>query len=338
VAREDLLATAVGLAVAAAVFAVMFWIVDAGAVFAEMRGADLGLIAVVAVLVLLWNFSWGVALWIVLGGLDVSVPLYKAALIHAAAAFANHVTPFGQAGGEPVTALLITRTTDTDYEVSLASIASLDAINVVPSLVFAAFGALYFLTVETGSSELGLLPIAVLGAAILLPTASILTWRYRRRIGGVVRAPARTVADRIVGPIPRVTASHLDGVGQRVTGFVAAIERLAGNRRRLGAALAFSALGWVLQSVALWTTFLALDAHVPLYVALFVVPLGRVGSAFPTPGGLGGTEAINVALLAVLTTAGGATIAAAVTIHSVGGYLLTTAVGGAAASAVLVRE
>ncbi|GAB3683627.1 lysylphosphatidylglycerol synthase transmembrane domain-containing protein [Salinarchaeum chitinilyticum] len=337
-ARRDLLATAVGLAVAAAVFAVMFWIVDAGAVFGEMRNADLRLLLVVAGLILLWNVSWGIALWNVLRGLDVHVPIQLAMLIHAAAAFANHVTPFGQAGGEPVTALLLTRTTDTEYEVSLASIASLDAINVVPSLVFAAVGALYFLLAEGQGTELGTLPIVVLGAAILLPTISLATWRYRRRLGGIVRGPARAVAERLVGPVPRLTPTHLDGVGERVTGFVAAIERLAGNRGRLAAALSFSALGWALQSVGLWVTFLALDVHVPLYVAFFVIPLGRVGSAFPTPGGLGGTEAINVALLAVLTSAGAATITAAVTIHSVGGYLLTTSVGGAAASALLVRE
>jgi uncharacterized protein (TIRG00374 family) len=337
VQRDDLVATVTGLLGAAVVFAVMFYLVDAREVLAAARSGDGVLLLGVAATILCWNVCWGLALYNVLGALDIDVPLHKALLVNAAGAFANHVTPFGQAGGEPVTAWLLTKTAGTDYEVSLASITSLDAINVVPSLAFASIGALYYVTQTTGNGPLGLLPLGVLAAAVLLPLVGFGAWRNRDEIGrrlGVLGRPAH----RVASAIPLVPIPDLETVKERFTGFAQSVTRVAVSRERLAAAVGCSALGWAFQAVALWVTFLALATNIPAYVAFFVLPLGKVGSVFPTPGGLGGTEAINVTLLTLLTTASASTVVAAVTIHSVGGYLLTTTVGAGATSILGVSE
>lgn len=334
---EHVIATAAGFLVAAAVFAVMFWVLDAEAVLAAGRQADLVLLAVVVGTILLWNVAWGLELWTVLRTLDVHTPIHTALLVNAASGFANHVTPFGQAGGEPVTAWLITQSTDTDYEVGLASIASLDAINVVPSLSFAVVGGAYFLSTTNLSLNLGMVPTSVLWAVAVLAVVAVLAWwfreRVRRHVGGAVYHVVRAVTKRV----PRVTPPSRAMVTARIASFVAAIKRVGADRSGLASAVALSALGWVFQAVGLWLTFLALDAHIPVYVPLFVLPLGTMGSVVPTPGGLGGTEAINVTVLTVVTSVAAPTVAAAVTLHSVGGYLLTTSVGAAAASVLGVR-
>jgi len=337
VQRDDLLATAAGLASAALVFALMFYIVDAREVLAAARRGDPVLLAAVAGTILLWNASWGLALWNVLRALDIPVPVHTAVVVNAAGAFANHVTPFGQAGGEPVTAWLLSRTADTDYEVGLASITSLDAINVVPSLTFAAVGSLYYVAAETGG-PLGLLPLAVVGVAVAVPLVAAVVWRFREPLRTRLAGVGVAALGRVVGVIPRVTLPSADDLTARVNGFADALGRVAVSRERLAAAVGCSALGWAFQALGLWVTFLALDSSVPIYVPFFVLPLGKVGSVFPTPGGLGGTEAINVTLLALLTTVSAPTIAAVVTIHSVGGYLLTTTVGAAATSALGVHS
>ncbi|MFB6271142.1 MAG: lysylphosphatidylglycerol synthase transmembrane domain-containing protein, partial [Halobacterium sp.] len=237
--REDFLATVAGLLGAAVVFAVMFYLVDAREVFATARTADSVLLGGVVATILLWNVCWGLALFNVLGALDIDVPLHKALLVNAAGAFANHVTPFGQAGGEPVTAWLLTKTAGTDYEVSLASITSLDAINVVPSLLFASVGALYYVTQTTGSGPLGLLPLGVLAAAVALPLVAFVVWRNRDSIGGrlsVLGPPAH----RVASAIPVVSVPDLDTVKERFTGFAQAVTRVAVSRERLAAALGFS--------------------------------------------------------------------------------------------------
>ncbi len=335
--REGFVATAAGFLLAGAVFAVMFWLVDAEAVVRALSRADAGLLAVVALTIVCWNASWGVALWNVLQAQGVTVQWYQALLVNAAGAFANHVTPFGQAGGEPVTAWLLSRTADTDYEVGLASVASLDAINVVPSLSFAALGATYYVGVVAVGDRLGYLPVAVVALALVVPVVAVLVWRQRRTVERYVGAALARLWRGVATLVPRLSPPRPGALRERVEAFVEAVERVASDRPRLAAALAFSALGWLLQSVGLWVTFVALDAPIPAYVAFFVVPMGTLGSVFPTPGGLGGIEAINVTLITIVTDVAPATVAAAVTIHSVGGYLLTNGIGALATGALGVR-
>ena len=336
--RERVTATAAGFLVAAVVFAVMFYVVDAREVVAEARSADLAMLAVVAALILAWNAAWGVELWTVLAALDVDVSVGSALLVNAAGGFANHVTPFGQAGGEPVTAWLLTRSADTDYEVSLASIASLDAINVVPSTTFALVGAGYYvLTAPRLPAELRGLSTTIAGGVAAAATVGVVLYVFRDGVGRVVTDAVYRVVHAVTDRIPRVTPPSRTAVMDRVRTFVGAIGRVAGDRRRLAGAVALSALGWGCQALGLWVTFLALDTTIPLYVPFFVLPLGTMGSVLPTPGALGGTEAINVTALTVVTSAAAPTVAAAVTLHSVGGYVLTTSVGAAAASVLGVR-
>lgn len=330
--RTSLWTTVAGIVLVLAVFGGILLLVDASAVVAAIGRADPFLLVVVAGTILLWNVSWGIALWHVLRALDIEVPFYLAILVHAAGSFANHVTPFGQAGGEPVTAWLLSRQVDVEYEVSLASITSLDAINVVPSLTFATCGALYLTVVGTGDETLDFVTTVILAVAVLLPMVVFTGWRYRRKLGRVVGSVTAPVAHRIVTVVPLLSVSQLGALRERVAGFTEAIERIAVNGRRLRLVLAFSALGWAFQSIGLWVTFLALGSFVPVAVPFFVLPLGKVGSVLPTPGGLGGSEAINVTMLILLTDVGAATITAAVAIHSVGGYLLTTGVGAIATS------
>nr|WP_303647886.1 lysylphosphatidylglycerol synthase transmembrane domain-containing protein [Haloarchaeobius amylolyticus] len=325
--------TLVGFVAAGVVFAVMFWLLDARAVVAAASRADLGLIGLVAAAILCWNLSWGVVFWQVLGAVGTDTRLPTAVVINAAGAFANHVTPFGQAGGEPVTAWLVTRRTGTDYEVSLAAVASFDAINVVPSLTLAVVGGFYYLFTVPGVVDFDALSTLALLVAAAVVGAS-LVWQYGRdneaRLLATVAAGVRTVASRI----PRVSVPDSDAVIGRIRGFGDAVARVAGDRRRLVAALCFSALGWGLQATGMWVAFLALDAPIPLYVPLFVVPLSAFGSIVPTPGGLGGVETISIALVTLVTGVSAPTVAAAVTIHSVGGYMLTTTVGAGATAVI----
>jgi len=333
--RDHLVATVGGFLVAAAVFAVMFWVIDAEAVLAAGRQADLLLLGVVAATILLWNVAWGLELWTVLRTLDVHTPIHTALLVNAASGFANHVTPFGQAGGEPVTAWLITQSTETDYEVGLASIASLDAINVVPSLSFAVVGGLYF--VSTTDLSVGMVPRSVLWVVAAVAVVAVLAWLLRDRVRQYAGGAVYRVVHAVTARVPRVQPPSRESLKARIASFVGAIRRVGNDRPRLAGAIGLSALGWVFQAVGLWVTFLALGEHIPVYVPLFVLPLGTMGSVVPTPGGLGGTEAINITVLTVVTSVAAPTIAAAVTLHSVGGYLLTTSVGAAAASVLGVR-
>lgn len=327
--REGIVASIAGFTIAALVFGLLFWLVDTAAVVAALGRADPVVLCAVVAAMALWTLSWGLALYNVFLALDLSVTIQTAILLNAASTFSNNVTPFGQAGGEPVTAALITRTLRTDYEVSLASVTSLDAINVIPSVTFAIVGALYYVAVTR--QTVGWQPIAI---AVLAVLAVLGVWWFQRRIRELAVRLLHSPARRLLSVAPIVSMS---AVTTRVNGFFGALDRVANDRRRLGGALCCSAIGWAFQAIALWLAVLALGTWIPFHIPLLVVPLGRVGDVFPTPGGLGGNEAINVGLLTVLTTASAPTLAAAVTIHGIGGYLLNVTIGAAAATALGAR-
>ena len=326
----DLRASLVGFALAAVVLAAVGWLVGPGRVADAVVRADPVLLAAVLVAAACWLTSWGLALWTVLGGLGAPVRGHVAVLVFAAATFANNVTPFGQAGGEPVSALFVSRAADTKYETGLAAIASVDSLNFVPSIALATAGIAYFSTRLTFGSRLRLASYAVGALALAVPLLVVVGWRYRHTVEqGAVRAA--TPVARLVGRLfPGREPPSRAAVRSRVDGFVHAIERATGNRRRLALALGFSTSGWLCQSVSLWLSLTALGANVPFPVALVAVPVGAIAGVTPLPGGLGGVETVLIALLAALSVPASAA-AGAVVVHRVGTCLLPTVLGGGVA-------
>ncbi|MFC7044832.1 YbhN family protein [Halobacteriaceae archaeon GCM10025711] len=135
----------------------------------------------------------------------------------------------------------------------------------------------------------------------------------------------------------RVAAGRRRHPGAR-PGFVTDIERVSADRRGLATALGYSALGWFLQAVALWLAFSALGVHVSLAATLFVVPVGTVAGVAPLPGGLGGIEAVLVALLVPVTGVSVGLVTAAVIIYRGTIFWLPVVVGGGALAAFAHRE
>jgi uncharacterized protein (TIRG00374 family) len=128
-----------------------------------------------------------------------------------------------------------------------------------------------------------------------------------------------------------VSEADAENVAAGIAGYVESLEVVASDRRRVLAAVACSGGGWAIQSIGLWIAFRAIGVDIPLYVPFFVVPIGTMASILPTPGGLGGIEAVTVTLVTLVTGVAGADAAVAVTLHSVGGYLLSGTVGAGAA-------
>ena len=136
----DLRTTLVGFAGALCVLAVLLWFVGVGDVVSALSMASPPVLVVIVVVATCWLTAWGLSLRTVLGVLGAPITIPSAVLVFAGATFANNVTPFGQAGGEPVSALLVSRASDSEYETGLAAIASVDALNFVPSIALALVG------------------------------------------------------------------------------------------------------------------------------------------------------------------------------------------------------
>ncbi|WP_276273043.1 lysylphosphatidylglycerol synthase transmembrane domain-containing protein [Haloarcula litorea] len=327
-------AQVLGFVGALAVLAGLVWFVGVDRTIAALTRADPPTLALVVGIAALWMTAWGLALWSVLGALRTPVAAHTAILVYVAAVFSNNVTPFGQAGGEPLSALLISSAADSEYETGLAAIASVDTVHFVPSIGYAVVG---FTFVAAGAIRLGRNLVFAAGAvaalAVGLPLAAYLGWRYRYELEeAVVRVFTPIV--RVVGRVlPWRSPPTAASIERRIEGFFVAIDRIATDRQTLAQTLGLSALGWACLTASLWTSLYAVGYTVPVAAVLLAVPLGNVASITPLPGGSGAIEAVLVTLL--VSTVGPLTAAAAtsaVLVHRGATYLLPMLVGGVVAS------
>jgi len=330
--RANVRATVVGFAAAAAVFAVLFTFAGIDDLLATLRAADTGAVALVVAATVAWLLAWAVSLHTVLGILGVDRTYLTSFLVFSGATFANNVTPFGQAGGEPITAFLISRVTDAEYERGLAAIASVDTLNFVPSITIALLGAGYFATeVALGANRNLFVAVGgVVALAIVVPSAVYLGWRRRYMLEARIVAALTPTIRALARRLPRVPVPTPEGIEDRIDGFFRAIERVAANPRGLAIALAASTAGWLLQTIALSVAFEAVGVSVPLSVVLVVVPIGAVAGVTPLPGGAGGIETVLVLLLlaAPLPQVTESTAVAAVVIFRAAVYWIPVVVGG----------
>lgn len=327
----------VGVLGGVAAFVLVFWFVGARGVLDALGEARPPIVGAVLLVAAAWLVAWGLSLRTVLGTIAERPTATTAVFVFAGTTFANNVTPFGQAGGEPFSAALISRATDQEYQSGLAAIASVDALHFVPSLGLGLIGIGYLVTRASVGRRLSLAAAAVVGLAVLLPVAGYVGWRNRYRIErGVVRA-LTPVVRAVGGALPRVPQPGETAIERRVEGFFAAVERVADDRRGLALALGFSALGWLALATSLWLSLLALGVAVPYLVTFVAIPVGDLGALAPLPGGLGGVEALLIAVLAAVSPVSVATIGAAVLLHRVATYWLPTIVGGGVAAVVFAE-
>ena len=274
--------------------------------------------------------AWGLSLRTVLGSLGVPVTRRKGVLLYASAMFANNVTPFGQAGGEPVTAYVINRVTDTRYESALAAIATVDAAHIFTSIGTALAGALLTGTAFSPTRKLTLVVLAVFAIAGLGAAAVSLGLRYRRSIVEELEAPIARGVRRLGQRLPETAARLLHGARRRFAGFTEDLGRVASNRTTLVLALSYSGAGWLCEVGALAVALWGLGGPVPLATLLVVIPVGKLAGFVPLPGGFGSIEATVVALLVATTPVDGGLATAAVLLHRAATYWLPTLLGGGA--------
>lgn len=335
--KSRLKAAVVGFVAAIGVFAVLFWLIDVDRFLRALGRADPVLIGFMIVIAFGWLATWSLSLRTVLGVLDVKLTVVRSFLAYSTALFSNNITPFGQAGGEPVAAVFISRISSVDYDTGLASIASVDAIHFVPSITYALLGLAYYAIFLTLGQYLVAAVIIVVTLAIIVPLLLYLGWRSRYWIERRAIDVLIPLLDRVARFVPRVSPPEPESIEQYVENFFASIERITTDRRAISIAVAFSALGWLLQIVLLWLAFVSIGHRIPFYVPLLVIPIGNIASVAPLPGGLGAVETVFIVLLTSLTGVNAAIVTAAVLIYRGLVYGLPTIVGGSTITLLSVR-
>lgn len=290
-----------GLVVAGAVLYVLIRFVGFGDVVTALRSAAPLTVTAAFLASLCWMIAWSHTLSLVFGVLDGPIAPWQAGVLYLNVLFANTIAPFSVGGGEPIAALLVSRTSRTSYETSLLVVLGTDVLNYLPAPVFAIFGLVYVATTRTLSREVEVAMSFLAAISVVFVVLGVLGWRYRRlverRAVAVVVALQRPTARLL----PNTKIPSPDSLRARVDAFAEGLERIAADRPALAEGFLASALGWGFQATVLWLALLAVDERVSVGVSLFVVTLVTVTDLVPLPGGLGSVDAALVALLSTTT-------------------------------------
>jgi len=329
----DRLTTLVMFTAALLVLSVVIWFIGIDDVLSALTGANRSVLVLIVAITAVWVASWGMALWMVLRTIGSPISAPMAVFVFTAAMFSNNVTPFGQAGGEPVSALLISSAADSEYETGLAAIASVDTLHFVPSVGFSIIGFVFVLASAAElTNNVAFAGAGVVALVAVIVTAAALGWRYRDRVeAGLVRV-VTPIAGLLARLIPGRSPPSAADIAGRIESFLSAVGRVAKSRRTIVVAVGFSAVGWFSLSTCLWLSLYALGHTVPFAATLFVVPVGSIAGATPLPGGLGGLEAAFITLLVPTAGVSASVATAAVLIHRGATYWLPTLFGGGAAT------
>ena len=321
--RGSLLKALAGFAVAGVVIYYFGSQIGWNEILATLRNADYKWVVVACVSttvsLVIWSKAWDVLLSVV----DVDIPFPKLSVTYVAATFADYMTPFGRAGGGPFVAYVLSRDERANFQDSLASIVTSDALNLVPFFTFAALG--FVALVITGEfPENARTLLWGLGALfVILPLLGYLFWTRRGAVEGL--------ADALLSPVAhRVDRIDPHGIRDRVDEFYGLVDRMAVDRRAIAMTLVYAFVGWVFFTLPLYFAALTLGVHVSPLVVLFVVPASTVAGFVPTPGGLGGVEAAIVGLIVALTPLGAETAAGLALIYRVASFVYVLVIGGGA--------
>ncbi|ATW87781.1 hypothetical protein halTADL_0986 [Halohasta litchfieldiae] len=337
---RQLRTTALGFLLAGVVLAVLGWLVGVDEVVAILRQADNRGVGLVGLLICGWVAAWGFGIRDVLRALDTPTSSVTGILLSAGAGFANNVTPFGHAGGEPLTGLLIVDRTSAPYERGIAAMATVDTVNVFPSVGFGLVGLGWIAVDSSLSHQLTIVAVAAVVATVVGSLLGVAGWRRRSGLAARLAAGLSHIARPIGSVMPRLTPPSRAKLTARIEGFVADLELIAGSRRTLTVVFGYSAVGWLCQIAALWAAFEAIGAPISFAAALVVVPIGSVAAALPLPGGAGGIEGLLVGLLVAtpLSTLPAASVVAGVVLFRGVAFWLPTATGGIVFAESAVRQ
>jgi uncharacterized protein (TIRG00374 family) len=272
--------------VSAALLAALLYLADVGEFVASLRRADLSVFVVALCFglssLLVWAWVWHRFFETV--GIEATAS--ETVRMFLTGNFLNSVTPLGQFGGEPIMAYIVSETTETEYEKTLACVVSADILNATPFFTFTLGGILYLGVFGTVSGPLVDIAALAILLLLLLSAVAYLLWSDDEALGeGLVR-----LVDALESRVGRAE-SVFESVRESVEGVETAFQEAGSDRRFLLTTAAISHLAILAQIVSLYFVFRSLGLpteFVPIYL---IVNLSVIATLSPTPGGAGAYEA-----------------------------------------------
>jgi uncharacterized protein (TIRG00374 family) len=268
-----------------------------------------------------WAKGWGT----ILGTLNVDVPYHQLVVTYFAAMFANYLTPFGRAGGGPFAAYVVSSNHDATFEDGLASIASTNVLTAVPYFAFSMIGVVALVIIRQLSNQARVFVGILAFFAVLIPLLAYYVISHENHVeDGMVR---------LLGPLSGYSSTiDEETIRDRVQEFYDHVDRITDDRSAMIHMITYSFVGWLFFLLPLFIAALSLGVVIPVWLVFFIVPASTLATLLPTPGGLGGVEALMVTLLVSLMAMQPQTAAAVTLVYRLASYWFVIATGGVVAA------
>jgi len=216
--------------------------------------------------------------------------------------FANYITPFGQVGGEPFMAYILSKKSKIPYGQGLATIMSADIIGAITPILFSAIGLVYYILTQDVTIVMFKIILALIFLGILIVLGIIMIQTKRKFIEKIIRTVLKLLR-RLLKAIKwnEKRINHYFGDNsftERIDIFYDAFNAVLTEKR--WSLVSFTLFATLAQVLALYYCVFALGYNPKLLVFLAVLPLASLSSYLPLPGGLGGMEISIAYLLSLL--------------------------------------
>jgi uncharacterized protein (TIRG00374 family) len=241
---------------------------------------------------LVWSFTW----YRVFQRTGINASYWESVKLQSAGAFLNNITPFGQAGGEPLMAYIVSSNKDASYEKALSSVLSSDILNMIPPFTFVFGGAVYILFFH---SITNLVVQAVYMALIVLLFGGLfvyLLWFKAGKIEAFTLKAAESISSKI-GRGEKI----VEKFEKRLQNFEKSIGKMGEDPVNLAKTVLVLHLGFVLEVASLALVFMSLGITPLLSYLYFILPVADVANTSPTPGGTGTYEVAIAALIVAVS-------------------------------------
>lgn len=247
--------------------------------------------------------SMGSSLYVISRNLDIGISWPEAIFLNTSVSLAHNLTPFGQAGGAPIGAVVLSERSGSPYEECLAAISMKDMISFVPTLLIFSIGGPYLVFFEESLPDrlrpmFGIFSLLVIVAFLLVMGVRTYPELVRSLLQKLVKVMNRTIAR-----LPVIPSLDEQEVEERVQNFSDSIGTVASHKPTMIAAITLATTSFVAQGTLLWLALQAVGVDIPVILAIFIVPVSLFASGLPLPGGSGGVEALQILILGATTAA-----------------------------------
>lgn len=208
------------------------------------------------------------------------------------------VLPMGHMTLQPVIAYTIARKNEIDTEKMFAAISVGDTFNFIPfySVGLIGFFVLVFRQTSTESLELYLVSLVISLAVII---GLVLAFFYRTELIHTLLqlliSPLRFIGEAVDSNRIQTVVSY-ERIERQFWDFYEQVGQLLEHRWETTFQVLIAHLGVVCFVGGVSVVSYAVQLDIGFFIAAVMVALSRVGSAVPTPGGVGGIESIMIAV------------------------------------------